>query len=362
MGKKRKLKKKAKISIALASMGIFLILLFFVYIYLASPIDKNSKAMIQVKINQGTSTKEIAEELKSRGLIRSEMLFHLVVKMNAKKSLKASVYQFQKSMSLEEIVNILTEGSTYNPDLVKITFVEGEALKKYAVKIAESTNHTYEDVIAKMNDKAYLSQLIDKYWFLTDEILNGDIYMPLEGYLAPNTYEFENKDVSVEKIIEVMLNETDRLLSEYKDEITTNGKTPHQILTIASMLELEGTNTTNRKMIAGVFENRLANNMNLGSDVTTYYAFQAEMTSDLTVTQFNTVNPYNTRAANMRGKLPVGPICNPSTSSLESSVFPTSNEYLYFVADKKGEIYYTKSQEEHLNKVSELKEAGLWIW
>ncbi len=128
------------------------------------------------------------------------------------------------------------------------------------------------------------------------------------------------------------------------------------------MLELEGTNSTNRKMIAQVFYNRLNLGMNLGSDVTTYYAFQEEMDKDLTAKQFNTSNPYNTRAKNMNGKLPVGPICNPSISSIDASFNPTDNDYLFFVADKHGKIYYTKTEKEHLNKVAEIKEKGDWIW
>ena len=212
---KYRLKKKVKFPLFLGFVGIFLVILFFVYIVLVSPVDKNSSAMIQVKISQGMSTKEIATELKKRGLIRSELLFDIVVKVNTRKSLKAAVYQFQKSMSLEEIVGVLTEGSNYNPDLIRITFVEGESIKKYAIKIAEATNHTYDDVIEKMSDTTYLNTLINKYWFLTDDILNSDIYVPLEGYLAPDTYEFESRDVSIERVIEVMLNQTDSLLKNY---------------------------------------------------------------------------------------------------------------------------------------------------
>ena len=133
-------------------------------------------------------------------------------------------------------------------------------------------------------------------------------------------------------------------------------------MTMASIVELEGTNTDNRKMIVGIFENRIKNNMNLGSDVTTYYALQYPMTNDLTAEQFSTINPYNTRATNMMGKMPIGPICNPSLSSLEASIEPTENDYLYFVADKKGNIFYTSTLEEHEQKVQEIKDKGDWIW
>ena len=132
-------------------------------------------------------------------------------------------------------------------------------------------------------------------------------------------------------------------------------------MTMASIVELEGTNSENRKMIVGIFENRLNSGMNLGSDVTTYYGLQAAMTSDLTSEQFNTSNPYNTRVG-MIGKMPVGPICNPSLSSIEASINPTKSDYLFFVADKNGNIYYTKTNKEHEKKVQEIKDKGDWIW
>ena len=128
------------------------------------------------------------------------------------------------------------------------------------------------------------------------------------------------------------------------------------------MVELEGTNAENRKMISGIFYNRLEANMSLGSDVTTYYALQIEMSRDLTSAEFATDNLYNTRAPSMRGKLPIGPICNPGDDSIDAAVNPKNNDYLYFVADKYGKVYYTKNSKEHEEKVNELKKAGKWIW
>ena len=101
--------------------------------------------------------------------------------------------------------------------------------------------------------------------------------------------------------------------------------------------------------------------MNLGSDVTTYYAFGIDMgESDLTTTQINTENPYNTRGPNMEGKLPIGAICNPSKTSIEAVLNPTDTDCYYFVADKNGEIYFSKTYSEHQATISELKENDLW--
>ena len=123
-----------------------------------------------------------------------------------------------------------------------------------------------------------------------------------------------------------------------------------------------GSNKDNMKMIVGVFNNRIKANMNLGSDVTTYYGLQVSMTSDLTSEQFASVNGYNTRNPQMRGKLPVGPIDSPGEESLEASINPTDNDYLYFVADKNGKVYYSKTLDEHNKKIKEIKDKGDWIW
>ena len=209
-----------------------------------------------------------------------------------------------------------------------------------------------------MKDKQYITSLINDYWFLTDKILDDNIYYPLEGYLAPDTYFFD-KDVSTKEIIKTLLDEMEGNLEVYKSIMIND---PHYYMTMASIVQLEGTNTENRRQIVGVFKNRLASGYNLGSDVTTYYALQVDMKEDLSAAQFATNSPYNTRGANMIGKMPIGPICNPSTSSIEASVNPDQNDYFFFVADKHGNIYFTKTNAEHEKMVAEIKAKGDWIF
>ena len=324
-----------------------------------SPVDEHNKDKIEVVIPNGTTSTQIAEILKDKELIRNELFFRIYLKINKSGSLKATTYNMNKSMDIKQIVTMLEKGNSYNPDEIKITFKEGERITDYAKEISKNTENSYETVIETINNKEYLATLINKYWFLTNQILEEEIYYPLEGYLSPNTYHFKNSKVSVETIIEKMLDQTAIELKKYEDTIKSN---PHHYITMASIAELEGTNTTNRKDIVAVFNNRLKIGMSLGSDVTTYYALQHPMTSDLTTEQFNTVNPYNTRSATMAGKMPIGPICNPSKSSLEASINPNTNEYLFFVADKHGKIFFTKTNKEHEDKVAEIKRKGDWIW
>ncbi len=344
-----------KIATIFLILGLLLLGTFGFYQYEISPTDKKSTATYEVVVKQGMSTSEIADLLKKKNLIRNSFFFKVYMKLNRKQTIKAATYDLKKSMDLDTIISLLEVGKA-NDD-ISITFKEGKTIKDYAKVLSTNTNISEEDFLAKMKDKTYLTSLINSYWFLTDTILNDDIYYGLEGYLAPDTYNFKDKDVSIEEVVKTLLDQEEKNLEPYKNKANI-----HDILTLASMAELEGVKEKDRKMIVGVFQNRLSKNMNLGSDVTTYYAFSEDMTKDLTSEMFNTYNPYNTRSSQMAGKLPVGPICNPSKSSIEASINPTSSDYYYFVADKNGNVYYTKTSSEHSAKVKELKDKGDWIW
>lgn len=347
-----------KIATIFLILGLLLLGTFGFYQYEISPTDKKSTATYEVVVKQGMSTSEIADLLKKKNLIRNSFFFKVYMKLNRKQTIKAATYDLKKSMDLDTIISLLEVGKA-NDD-ISITFKEGKTIKDYAKVLSTNTNISEEDFLAKMKDKTYLTSLINSYWFLTDTILNDDIYYGLEGYLAPDTYNFKDKDVSIEEVVKTLLDQEEKNLEPYKNKV--NKANIHDILTLASMAELEGVKEKDRKMIVGVFQNRLSKNMNLGSDVTTYYAFSEDMTKDLTSEMFNTYNPYNTRSSQMAGKLPVGPICNPSKSSIEASINPTSSDYYYFVADKNGNVYYTKTSSEHSAKVKELKDKGDWIW
>lgn len=342
------------ITIVLIIVAFFGSIAFFI-----GPVNKFDKKDIEVEIKSGTSREGIAKVLKDKGLIRSVNVFKLYLKINKITNLKAGTYLLNKSMNLETIVENLEVGSNYNPNRIILTFREGERVTDYAKIIEKNTNNTYDDVISTIRSESYIKTLISEYWFLTDKILDSDIYYPLEGYLAPETYFFDNKEVSVKEIIETMLRQENKVLEKYKDKISSD---PHYYITMASIAELEGTNNSNMKTIVSVFENRLNKNMNLGSDVTTYYGLQVAMTSDLSSEQFSSINGYNTRSTTMMGKMPIGPISNPSIEAIEASVNPDSTDYYYFVADKHGKVYFTKTLSEHNQKVAEIKKNGDWIW
>ncbi|MBQ7136391.1 MAG: endolytic transglycosylase MltG [Bacilli bacterium] len=345
--------------IALSSIIIFIGVYFNINL---SPIDKNNDEFKMVIIPPKTSTKKIGEILEKEGLVRSGQFFYIYCRIYNINDLKASTYELSPNMSLEKIVEILKEGNNYNPDMISITFMEGINMKKIASIIEKNTNNTADDVYNKLKDKDYLDRIIAEYWFLTDKVRNENIYYPLEGYLYPDTYFLENKDVNVEQIFKIMLDEMNKRLTPYQQKIESSNYTVHNYLTIASITELEGVLKEDRANIAGVFYNRLNKNMSLGSDVTTYYAFGIDMNErDLKASEINTYNPYNTRGPKMEGKIPVGPVCMPSIDSIDASINYTGNDYLYFVADKNRKVYFTKTLKEHNAKIKELKDKGVWI-
>lgn len=322
----------------------------------------NSDTKKIVNIEEGTIN-DIAKTLKDNNLIKNVSIFKVYIKLTNKSNLKAGTYELSENMGVEKIVKILEEGTKYNPNEISITFKEGINIRKIATLISENTNNSYDDVIKKASDETFINTLIDKYWFLTDDIKNKNIYYSLEGYLFPDTYRFNNREVTTEEIFTKMLDEMDKKLSKYKDEINKSDLSVHEIITLASVVELEGAKATDRKGVAGVFYNRLASSAypTLGSDATTYYASKIDDWSySLTYKELNDCkNKYNTRCSSNTG-LPVGPICNPGIESIEATINPDKHEYYYFVADCNGKVYLTKNSTEHNNIINKLKKEDNW--
>lgn len=322
----------------------------------------NSDTKKIVNIEEGTIN-DIAKTLKDNNLIKNVSIFKVYIKLTNKSNLKAGTYELSENMGVEKIVKILEEGTKYNPNEISITFKEGINIRKIATLISENTNNSYDDVIKKASDETFIDTLINKYWFLTEDIKNKNIYYSLEGYLFPDTYRFNNREVTTEEIFTKMLDEMDKKLSKYKDEINKSDLSVHEIITLASIVELEGAKATDRKGVAGVFYNRLASSAypTLGSDATTYYASKIDDWSySLTYKELNDCkNKYNTRCSSNTG-LPIGPICNPGIESIEATINPDKHEYYYFVADCNGKVYLTKNSTEHNNIINKLKKEDNW--
>lgn len=319
----------------------------------------NNNIEKEVVIEPGT-IESIATTLYQENLIKNKLAFKIYVQITGKKNLKAATYYLSENMGTPKIVEILEEGKGEDSSKISITFKEGINIRKIAKIISDNTDYQETDVYSVLKNQDYLRTLINKYWFLSDEILNQEIYYSLEGYLYPNTYYFSKENANIEEILEKMLEETNRQLSPYKDQMLNNSNSIHEIITLASIVELEGITLNDRKGIAGVFINRLNTGMNLGSDVTTYYGAKIDIGErDLLKEEINECNQYNTRCSNFT-TLPISPICNPSIEAILAAIEPETNDYYYFVADKNKKIYFSKNITEHNSIIQELKKKDLW--
>jgi len=341
------MKKNTKIIIGIITFLaiIFLGSLSTYYFLLTAPSSDNED--VTFIIEPGTSTIKIIENLKEEKLIRSDLALKVYTKLN-KNSLQAGTYVFKRSMDATEIIQMIADGSV-TIDAISIRFIEGKRLRSYVKSISEAFKIDDNEIIDVINDPKYLNELIGKHWFLTNEILNDNIYFPLEGYLFPDTYLFE-RNSSIEEIIEKLLINTGLKLEAYRKMIEASEYTVHEILSMAAIIELEANNEDDRQSVSQVISKRLDVGMSLGMDVTTYYAVQKEMGEVLLRTDLSIVNAYNTRDdANMAGKLPVGPICNSSIISIDAVFNPSDTDYLYFFADiTTGEVYFAEDHDEFL--------------
>lgn len=363
---KKKGKKYIVIMIIIAVILIGIISFVFIYKNGLGPVDNKNIQTKRFVVNEKDTGNAVIKKLAEQKLIKSEFSFKVKYKLSGSPFFKKGRYKISSDKTAEEIITMLKNGDIAK-DEIKLQLLEGKTFVDLAEVIAKNTNNSKETVIAKGADKEYLKILMDKYWFIQKDIFDKQIYYPLEGYLFPDTYIFEDKNVSVEKIFETMLNETEKKLSNFKEQMNLkqSNLNIHQLLTLASIVELEA-NKDARDVVGTIFMNRIRKKISLGSDVTTYYSVGVKMSErDLKISELNAKNPYNTRGPGMEGKLPIGPICMPSKSSIDVCINLAYNyiptEDLFFVSDKNSKIYTTKTYEEHLKLIKELKAKKLWF-
>lgn len=329
-------------------LGVILVLIVGSFIWYDSNLKSVSKESENVNfvIEKGSSKKQIIASLKEANLIKNETVALIYTKLNANLSFKAGTFLLNRNMDVKTILNALTESKS-GGNTVKLTFKEGVRLTSFVNQIAEKLELNEEDLLKEINSKEFLEPLIKEYWFLTDKILTDGIYYPLEGYLYPNTYEVY-KTANLKDIVKKMLDETNKELDPLKIQISESNYDIHDIITMASIIEKEAVKEEDRYKVSQVIYKRLETGMSLGMDVTSYYGAKKEMTDVITQAELDDPNPYNTRLTSFKG-LPIGPICNPSKSSVKSALNPSDTNYTYFYADiKTGNVYFTNDYNEFL--------------
>lgn len=325
----------------------------FAYDYITeglSPVDASSTETVEVTIPLGSSSSTIADLLEENGVINNALMYRIYIKVNNVTDFQAGDYTLSPSMTLEEVSTALQSGRIVEEAKYFVTIPEGRTIEEIAELLSNKANIDEEAFLELMTDDTYIQSLIAKYpSILSETILDDDIRYPLEGYLFAATYPIYEDEPAMETIIEQMLDKTEDVLLTYFAEIDGLEQfTTHEIFTFSSLVEREARNEEERKMIAGVFYNRLAEGMRLETDPTVLYAL-GEHKDRVLFSDLEIDSPYNTYQVY---GLPIGPIANFGESSLEAVINPSETNYLYFVAAD-GEIYYSETFEEHRRKANE---------
>jgi len=323
------------------------------------PVDPDNTSEIEFVVEDGWGSSTAAEKLADANLIRNKNMVKLYLKF-VDYDIKKGTYTLSQSMSVDEIFAKISSNDSLENQGVTLTLVEGKRYIEYMETISQVSGLNYDEILSYTTSSEYLNTLIEKYWFITDEILNDKIYYPLEGYIYPDTYSIP-KNATIDEIMDIILSELGAKLEPYKTDIENGTHSVHSLLTLASVIELEAVTEEDRKEVSGVFYNRINLGMTLGSDVTTYYGSRKSIGESLTISDLTSCNGYNTREASCVSGLPVGPICSPSLTSIKASIYPNETEYIYFVADKNNKLYFAKTYAEHTKIVQELKDANLWL-
>lgn len=346
---KRKLNVK-RLIIALVMLililSLFVISLFF---FMLSPVA-NSKSDIEYEIASGVTPYQVFKDLEEKGIIRSELFAKIYTKLvNSDLAFNAGTYKLNDSMSTIEIIEVLSGTNYSSGKQVSLTFKEGFEMVDLIEIITTNTGITKEQIEETLSDEEYLRSLIEEYWFITEDILDEEIYYSLEGYLFPNTY-FINPEGTIDDVIKTMLNETEKILNKYKDDIEKSEYSVHEIMTLASIIEKEATLDEDRPLVASVFYNRLDANMAFESCATLGYAI-GEWKLTYTEEDKNTDSPYNTY---MYAGFPPGPGNNPGEESIKAAIYPEESDYYYFMADVCSEnpkTYFSENYRQHVNYV-----------
>jgi UPF0755 protein len=286
-------------------------------------------------LRPGYSTRRIATELKSAGVIRSTNAFLLCHYLHHGRSLKAGEYLFEKPASAKEIYSRLTRGDIY---VHTVVIPEGYTLFDIAQAIQDAGLGSGEDFIRlATSDTSLVSDMAPEA-------------KSLEGYLFPATYEFTRTE-SMEEMAAAMV----KRFRTVAHEIGLSSDVQRTV-TMASIIEKETAVADERPLVASVYYNRLEKGIALQADPSVIYAelLKGNYRGSLHHADLEVESAYNTYR---HPGLPPGPIGNPGKSSLEAAMHPAVTDYYYFVSDGNGHHRFAESLEEHNRNVAKLRKT-----
>ena len=321
----------------LGAPGVLILLLAAVsavaYVY-SCPMPKNSPG-VTVYVPPGASTAQVADLLYKNGVIRYPLAFRILSRlMSADSKIQSGEYRFEPGIFAWDAMKSLVQGRVV---YYSLTVREGLTVEEIASLVEERGFGNRDKFLELAKDASLLPAFVRK-----EEV--AEAKYTLEGYLFPDTY-YVRKGMSEKDIIFMMLKRTSQVFSsDVLAEIHKLGMTPHEVATLASIVEKEAYVPSERATIAAVYLNRLEIGMKLDADPTVVYAMGQKAGYSLTYKDLEADSPYNTYK---NPGLPPGPIGSFGEASLNAVLHPDKVDYLYFVAKEDGTHAFAKTLSEH---------------
>jgi UPF0755 protein len=380
---KQKQKKQDRTAKRIVAVVMSLVVVFFLatctfgFFWVKSslePINTEAKKTIQVEIPEGSSTKEIANILFENDLIKNATVFNYYSKIKSYNNYQSGFYNLSQSMSVDDLAKALQESGTptaQEEPAGKVLIVEGYTLTQIANSVTlnaktddktDKTPFTSEEFLATVTNQEFIDRMVATYpnLFASLPAADSGVIYRLEGYLFPAVYDYYD-DATIEDLVEQMISTTDARLQPYYEAIANKNLTVNEVLTLASLVEKEGSTDEDRRNIASVFFNRLNAEMPLQSNIAILYA-QGKLGEETTLAEDTNIDtsiesPYNIY---WRAGLMPGPVDSPSLSAIEAVLNANATDYYYFVADvTTGTVYFANTIEEHDQNVATYVNAHL---
>lgn len=283
---------------------------------------------VSFRIQKGSSLKAIAKKLEEYGLIASGKKFYWFTRLrsDAAERLQAGFFIFSPHMSPNELLNHLQHGKE---EEVRVTIPEGTTKEGIAMILLEAGLASAESLNAAFEDQDLIRQFgVPAIGAGQQRAISGG----LEGYLFPDTYLLP-KSYSASAILWQMRNRLSVMLPpEAGKRMAELGLNLHQVMTLASLIEMEAADASERSIISGVFYNRLQLNMKLQTDPSVVYGIK-NFKGKITRAHLRKASPYNTY---LNFGLPPGPIASPGQDAIIAALWPRQHQFLYFVSRNDG--------------------------
>jgi UPF0755 protein len=323
------------------------IIIFSFFIFIAITIYNNLTVTVNTQesslyIESGSGLKEISSQLKDKKIISSAEYFTLYTKLKGlENKIQAGKFKIPPNINIDTLLKKLQEPEQ---EYIKITIPEGYTVYQIAEELEKNN---------LINKEKFLEIATNGVSNFDIDIDSDNILYKLEGYLFPDTYYIPN-GFKEKEIIDVILKRFDEVFTDkYRERAKALGLSINEILTIASLIEKEAANDSERKTIAGVIYNRLENNMLLQIDASVIYGITKGEghISRLLYKDLESNSVYNTYK--YKG-LPPGPIASPGISSIEAALYPEEHGYFYYVFDNNKHVF-SKTYKEHLKNIASIR-------